>query len=343
MKILELTLDELTLEFETKFSKGLFHASALYREIFKKGAPLPLEAKEFRNSPKLTPGLKKILNLHPGTITKTISEGNLTKFITRLPDGFEIESVVIPMARYNTLCVSSQVGCRMGCSFCETGKMGLKRNLTVEEITGQVYNARHTLKKEIKNIVFMGMGEPLDNFDAVIQAIQVINEPKGFDVALRHITISTAGIGSGIENLASLNWPQLRLAISINAPNDEIRSYLMPVNRRTSMQELKSILINYPLTKRGLFLMEYILIKGVNDSRNNALQLADFLSELPVRLNLIPCNPVKNLLFESPSDQEMNRFKRLLTDAGVFVIARWSKGRSVTAGCGQLGKQYHQL
>ena len=180
MEILELTLDQLVCRFNHKFGKGLFHASALYREVFKFGNPNFVGGQSFAASPALARQIKNDLHLTPGQVTETFKENNLTKFITRLSDGEKIESVIIPMTNHQTLCVSSQVGCKMGCRFCATGKMGFKRNLTAFEITGQVFNARFTLKAPVKNIVFMGMGEPFDNFNQVIQAIRIMNEQKGF-------------------------------------------------------------------------------------------------------------------------------------------------------------------
>ncbi len=336
--ILAYPLDRLVQTLEQGYGKGLYHAEALYREVFKNGNENVLSAPEFLGSPKLSTALTGKVVVDPGAVVDTFKEENLTKFITRLPDGLKIESVIIPMTRHNTLCVSSQVGCRMGCAFCETAKLGFKRNLTVSEITGQLYNARHVLKKNIKNIVFMGMGEPFDNFDAVMTAVLVMNEQKGFNIALRHITLSTAGLVPGIERLAKMNIKGIRLAISVNGPDDKIRSGLMPVNNRWPMAELKKSLLNYPLPKRGVFLFEYILIKGVNDSRDNALRLAEFIHPLQVRLNLIPYNPIDAFDHESPCDEDMHAFADLLTEKGIFVIKRWSKGRSVSAGCGQLGK-----
>jgi 23S rRNA (adenine2503-C2)-methyltransferase len=172
--ILEFTLERLTRTFARDYRKGRFHAQALYRDIFKQGNINFLTSPEFLDSPWFARVLEGKVRVDPGQVVKTFDEGELTKFITQLPDGLEIESVIIPMTRHNTLCVSSQVGCKMGCKFCETGRMGFKRNLTVSEITGQVYNARHSLGKDIKNIVFMGMGEPFDNFDHVMGAIHVM-------------------------------------------------------------------------------------------------------------------------------------------------------------------------
>ncbi len=336
--ILEFTLERLIQTFDRDHGKGRFHGQALFRDIFKQGNKNFLSSPEFLDSPRFARALEGKVSVNPGEVVKTFDEGELTKFITRLSDGFEIESVVIPMTRHNTLCVSSQVGCKMGCKFCETGRMGFKRNLTISEITGQVYNARHNLRKDIKNIVFMGMGEPLDNFDNLMGAIQVMNEQQGFDIALRHMTLSTVGLVPGIERLAKLKMPGLRLAISINAPEDAIRSQLMPINNRFPLAALKKSLVDFSLPKRGIFLFEYILIKGLNDSPFHADLLADFINPLPVRLNLIAYNPVKGLDYESPSDGQMHAFADLLSARGIMVIKRWSRGRSVAAGCGQLGK-----
>ena len=337
MNILELTLKELAGFFRAKFGKGLFHASALYRQIYKTGSRDILSLPEFAASQTFAEKLEKRLILDPGQITDTFREKDLVKFITRLSDGQKIESVLIPMTGRNTLCVSSQAGCRMGCRFCETGRAGLKRNLSVSEIVGQVFNARFVLGENIKNIVFMGMGEPFDNFDNVISAVRIMNEQKGFDIALRHITVSTAGLVNGIEALGRLNMKGLRLAVSVNAADDKTRSFLMPVHQAHSLQSLKKALTAFPLTRRECFLFEYILIKGLNDSESDAIKLAEYIHPLPVRLNLIPLNPVKGFNYESPSDDDMQSFAETLAGQGIFVVKRWSKGRSVAAGCGQLG------
>ncbi len=338
MNILALPLDNLHQVMKRSFGKGLYHAEAVYRQVFKLGNPDILAAPEFKASPKLSRELAGRFVCEPGEVIKTFKEDHLTKFITRLGDGLKIESVIIPMTRHNTLCVSSQVGCKMGCTFCETAQLGFKRSLSVSEIVGQVWNARHTLGHDIKNIVFMGMGEPFDNFEAVMTAVKVVNAQKGFDIALRHITISTSGMVSGIDRLSAMDMPNIRLAVSINGPDDAVRSKLMPVNKRWDMAALKQSLMNYRLPKSGVFLFEYILIKGVNDSPADARKLAAFIHPLPVRLNLIPYNPIEAFAHQSPCDEEMHNFADILTRQGVFVIKRWSKGRSVSAGCGQLGK-----
>ncbi len=339
MNILAMTLDQVIHTLEKEYGKGRFHARALYREIFKNAHPDFLSIPEFAASRALARDLEKNICLEPGWVKTVFQDSDLTKFITRLSDGMEIESVIVPMNRYNTLCVSSQVGCRMGCTFCETGRMGLRRSLTTSEITGQLYNARHVLKKQIKNVVFMGMGEPLDNFAPVMAAVQIMHEQKGFDISLRHMTISTSGVVPGIRKLAGMNLAGIRLAVSVNAPDNPTRSQLMPVNKAWPLETLKKTLAAFPLPRKGTFLFEYILIKGVNDTKAHADRLADFIHPLPVRLNLIPCNPVPGLAHESPSDADMNRFSQHLVEKNIFVIRRWSKGRSVSAGCGQLGRR----
>ncbi|WP_321492004.1 23S rRNA (adenine(2503)-C(2))-methyltransferase RlmN [uncultured Desulfobacter sp.] len=336
--ILGLPLDKLVKIMQVEYGKGPFHAQALYREVFKNGGTDIDHSPEFKGSPRLWSDLGKALCILPGRVEKTIEEGGLVKFITRLADGLAIESVVIPMTRHNTLCVSSQVGCKMGCKFCQTARMGFKRNLSASEIVGQVFNARHILGHDIKNIVFMGMGEPFDNFEALMTAVEVLSSQKGCDIALRHMTISTCGVVPGIERLAQMNLPNIRLAVSINGPDDATRSALMPVNRTWPLAALKKSLETYPLPPRGVFLFEYILIKGVNDAMDHARSLARFIHPLPVRLNLIPYNPVAGFDHLSPSDEQMHEFAQQLTDKGVFVIKRWSRGRSVSAGCGQLGE-----
>lgn len=320
----------------SEFGKGAFHARALYREVFKSGNLTPQTAPEFQSSPGLTARLVPAIRISPGEIVLTRSEGRLVKFVTRLRDGHEIESVVIPMADYLTLCVSSQVGCRMGCRFCQTGKMGFIRNLTCEEIVGQVFNARHTLNYPVKNVVYMGMGEPFDNFDPVVQSIRVLGEQRGLDIAFRHITVSTAGLADGIERFGRLNLPNIRLAVSIHAADNAKRSYLMPLNRRSPLETIKAALMAYPLPERGTFLFEYVLIKGFNDSEQDAENLARYIRPLRVRLNLMACNPVDGFGPPPVSDQEMHRFAGWLRQAGVFVIKRWGKGTAVSAGCGQL-------
>lgn len=337
MNIFELTCDELTGVLETRYGKGSYHAKALIRETLKRGNRNFDQADEFRRSPALTDRLMQDVIIPHPEITGTVTEEDTVKFTTRMDDGLETESVVIPMKNHNTLCLSCQIGCKMGCRFCETGSMGLKRNLRAAEMVAQVYAARFILGKDIRNLVFMGMGEPFDNFEQVRQAIAVLSDQKGFDIAPSHMTLSTAGLVPGIEALGKSGIPNIHLALSLNAPNDRIRDRLMPVNRTWPMDRLKQALLAYPLPPRGLFLIGYVLIPGVNDAREHAMELADFLSPFPVRVNLIPLNRTRAFGQDPATDADIHRFASFLEERKVFVIKRWSRGDRLNAACGQLG------
>jgi len=267
----------------------------------------------------------------------------------------DIESVVIPMVgrtgtRTHTLCVSSQVGCAMGCGFCETAQMGLIRSLTAEEIVGQWWAATHTLGKTIDNIVFMGMGEPLDNIDEVIRAIAALTDHGGAGVPMSRITVSTVGRIDGLKKLDEVvkreGWRRLGLAVSINAPNDAVRDELMPVNRGMPMPELRDALLSFRRGCGRKICFEYVLIPGVNDAREHARQLADYLEPFkgvagvrsPLGLvNVIPYNPRRDSPWPAPTEQSVIDFMRWLTEDGLFVKRRRTKGRAMMGACGQLG------
>lgn len=294
-------------------------------------------------------------------ITRREQQDEVLKFCLEVPgvDGgapLESESVIIPMSSYrgtewHTLCVSSQVGCRMGCTFCETARMGLVRNLSAAEIVAQVLVAREQMQDRvppppkpyryfqsgIQNIVFMGMGEPLDNLDEVVQAIRVLGEPNGVAFPQSQITVSTVGRIDGLRKLAALGWPNLRLAISLNAPDDELRSRLLPVNKAMPLADLKRALLEYPIARRGLYLIEYVLLAGVNDSVEQARQVADWCRDLRCVVNLIPYNPQRDAAYETPSEAAVLRFLAELRRNGVFVKRRLTRGRDLMGACGQLG------
>ena len=268
----------------------------------------------------------------------------------------ETESVIIPMRsyrgmRWHTLCVSSQVGCRMGCTFCETARMGLVRNLTAAEIVAQFLVARELMTERaapvarpyryflsgIQNVVFMGMGEPLDNFDAVVQAIRVLAEPNGINFPHAQITVSTVGRVDGLRRLGQLAWPNLRLAISLNAPTDELRNQLMPVNKAMPLADLRRALLAYPLARKGRLMIEYVLIRGVNDSLADARAVAGWCRDLPCVVNLIPYNPQRDTAYEAPEESAVVRFAAELRQHEVFVKRRLTHGRDLRGACGQLG------
>jgi 23S rRNA (adenine2503-C2)-methyltransferase len=332
-----MTYEDLAAGMAARYGKGAYHAGALYREIFKNGNPDWHRAGAFRESPGLTRKLLRDLDLHPVQVHGTRTEGDLVKLAVRLRDGEVVESVIIPMAGRTTLCISSQVGCRMGCRFCETGRMGLRRHLTAEEMAGQVYLARWVLGHRVGNVVFMGMGEPLDNPGPVRQAIRVLTDDHGFNLARRRITVSTAGLVKGIRDLALGDQPPPRLAVSLNAPDDRIRSRIMPVNRAHPMAELRRSLLAYPLDPKGAIFIEYVMMAGVNDAPEHADELARFLRPLRVKVNLIPCNPRSDHPFRPPSPETVERFRERLVAHDLFVRRRALKGQSVMAACGQLG------
>ncbi len=273
----------------------------------------------------------------------------------------DAESVLIPMIgssgqRTYTLCVSSQVGCAMGCTFCETGQMGLIRSLTPDEIVAQWYTATHVLGIRPKNIVFMGMGEPMDNLDSVLQAIAVLKDHDGAGVPISQITVSTAGRVDGIERLAAKvrdpGWHRLGLALSLNAPNDAARSAIMPLNRRWNLAALQRALLAWPRRSGNKVCVEYVLIPGVNDSRDNAREIAEFFRPFGLLeggrvngqtvmavLNLIPYNPRRNSPWPAPTEEHVGEFMRWLTDLGVFTKRRRTKGREMMGACGQLGSE----
>ena len=280
----------------------------------------------------------------------------------------ETESVLIPMigkkrVLTHTLCVSSQVGCAMGCTFCQTAQMGKIRDLTPGEIVGQWYAARHLLGCDtIRNIVFMGMGEPTDNLDNVLKAVEVLSGRDGPNVPMSKITISTVGNVDGLRRLAEKvhepGWHRLNLAVSLNAPTDAVRSQIMPVNRKWSMGALREAILDWPIYGAAKICFEYVLIPGVNDQREHAAQIADFVlgrgeyagqrrrtcaDERDMRgalhglINLIPYNPRENSPWPAPSEEQADRFLSWLIEEGVFAKRRRTKGRDTMAACGQLG------
>ena len=337
LKILDTTHDQFVDAFRRRYGKGSHISTPVYRHVMKTGKTAFHELAAFSGLSEMAGQLKTDLVLSTGRLVKRVSGGDAVKFVTRLADELDIESVVIPMFRRQTLCVSSQVGCRMGCRFCRTGKMGLLRSLTAAEIVGQVFAARHQLGIDIRNVVFMGMGEPLDNLDNVIQAIRVLTDQRGLDIARRYITVSTVGLTAGIDRLARIGGAPVNLAVSLNAPTDDIRSRLMPINRSIPMAALRDSLLGYPLARKSALFMEYVLIQGINDRQEHARALARYLAPMTVKLNLIPYNPAPGCEWHPPSAEAYQRFHAWLVSENVFVRRRGEKGGRIMAACGQLG------
>lgn len=335
MNILGLSFAQFLAEVEKQHGKGLYHARAAYRQVFRKGSKELSGLSEFQNVPELARNIEKQIRLPECRIVGQ-QESRVSKFVSAMEDGQVVETVIIPAAGRATLCVSCQVGCRMGCRFCATGRMGFVRSLRAEEIVWQVFAARFLLKRKIDNIVFMGMGEPLDNCEQVLQAVGVISEQRGLDIAPRHITISTAGHVDGIIQLEKAAIPNLRLAVSINTADDTLRNHLMPINRRYPLDRLKSALHGYCLQEGGVVFVEHVLLAGINDSLETADRLAGFLFDLPVRVNVIAYNGDGAAPFFAPPENRVRQFCKWLSEKGIFVRRRPSLGRSISAGCGQL-------
>jgi 23S rRNA (adenine2503-C2)-methyltransferase len=282
------------------------------------------------------------LSAEPLPVVRRIQDGDVCKFVQRTHDHLEIESVVVPMRRrgqaWKTLCVSSQIGCARGCTFCETAQLGLLRNLTITEIVGQVVAARR-LGEAVRNVVFMGMGEPFDNFDAVTAACRVFADPNGLSMAWDRITLSTVGRTEGIRRLADLGWRRINLAVSLNAPNDQIRSRIMPINRLEPMANLREVLLAYPLRKCQFFMIEYVLIPGLNDSQAHAAELVEYLRPLKSVVNVVPYNPRRESPWPAPEEEQVVAFLAWLNNAGQMCKRRLTKGRDLMAACGQLGNR----
>jgi len=265
--------------------------------------------------------------------------GTTTKLLFRLADGESIECVAIPMHGGTwTLCISSQVGCARGCVFCETGREGLVRDLEASEIVAQVVYAARALDCRFRNIVFMGMGEPLDNLDNVIQAISVLRDQRGLCYSLERITLCTSGVAEGIRRLGAFGFKRLNLSISLNSALDETRSRIMPINRTIPLETLIAAMQSYPRRRNFVFCLNYCLMPGINDSPEAVAAIVVFASKLErVFVNVIPYNPGREPQGRAPTDEETDRFIATLEDAGLFVKRRRLKGGSVMAACGQLG------
>lgn len=287
--------------------------------------------------------LKEIATLSfPEVITdKTASDGT-RKWVFRYHCGNSIETVYIPETDRGTLCISSQAGCALACPFCSTAHAGFNRNLTTGEIVVQVWLAKKLLgcgdngKRKVTNVVLMGMGEPLVNFNAVIPATDIMMDDFGFGLSKRRVTLSTSGIVPAIEKLKEVT--DLSLAVSLHAPNDELRNKIVPINQRYGLQALLKACHEYVShnAQHGGVTWEYVMLKGVNDSLEHARQLADLLRGIPGKINLIPFNPFPGSQFECSSKNAISAFQRYLSDSGYVVTVRKTRGENIDAACGQL-------
>jgi 23S rRNA (adenine2503-C2)-methyltransferase len=313
-----------------------YRAGQVFRWIYHRSA------KTFSEMTDLSKDLRQRLSRH-FTIghfkpdkTQTSQDAS-KKYRFRLDDGHCVETVLIPERGHWTLCISSQVGCPIGCRFCLTGTMGLVRNLKPSEIIRQVCAVKALLPpgQPLTNIVFMGMGEPLANYDNVLQALSVIMGKNGLQFSHRRVTLSTAGIAPAIDALGKAT--RLNLAISLNAADDETRSRIMPINRTYSLEDLLASCKRFPVPRGRRLTVEYVLLSGVNDSTDDAVKLSRLLRPLRAKVNLIPFNPFEGSPFERPGEDAIQAFQDILIEHQYTVLIRWSKGQDIGAACGQLG------
>ncbi|MES2142367.1 MAG: 23S rRNA (adenine(2503)-C(2))-methyltransferase RlmN [Pseudomonadota bacterium] len=278
----------------------------------------------------------------PEIVFDQLSEDGTRKWLLRLKDGNCIETVFIPEANRGTLCVSSQVGCALNCSFCSTAQQGFSRNLTVAEIIGQVWIAVRYLAgkslchdRTVSNIVMMGMGEPLLNFENVVKAMDVMMDDFAYGFSKRRVTLSTSGIVPALQKLSEVS--EVALAVSLHAPNDELRNLLVPINKKYPLKELLSVCRNYfKDDSRRRITMEYVMLDGINDQLEHAHQLIKILQGIPVKVNLIPFNPFPNTIYRRSSQATIDKFRDYLLKAGINTITRKTRGEDIDAACGQL-------
>ena len=313
-----------------------FHARQIFAWIYAKGVT------DFDKMTNLSRPLRADLAEHfristPAVVGKDMSSDGTVKFLLALEDQRRIESVFIPDTPSQTFCVSTQVGCAMKCGFCLTGKMGLVRNLTAGEIAGQVrvLAGELGLRDSKFNIVLMGMGEPLHNYDNTMKALRMLNDEHGLAVSPKRVTLSTVGVLPALERLA--NEPLMpNLAISLHATTEDQRDALVPVNRKYGLEDILAAARKFPARRRNRITFEYVLLRGVNDTPDDARRLVRLLGNIRCKVNLIPLNEAAGIAFQRPSDDRVNAFARILADAGVTVSVRKSRGRDIRAACGQL-------
>ena len=334
--IYDLTLTDLKNYLEANNFKA-FHAKQIFRWIYDKRIDDFNQMSDI--SKKLIDKLSADFYFDTLTLqTKQISEDGTEKYLFSLKDGALIESVLMIFDYGYSACISSQVGCNMGCAFCASGLLKKQRDLTTGEIVSQVlYIQKYLDNKDIRlgNIVVMGTGEPFDNYDNVMKALNIINDPFGLQIGARHISISTCGIVPMIKRFSDENL-QYNLAISLHASNDELRSELMPVNKAYPLKELIDSLKYYSENNNRRITFEYLLLKDINDQKKNALELKQLLKGLNAYINLIPYNTVQEKDFKTTSDEDALRFYDLLKKENIAVTLRQKRGVDIDAACGQL-------
>ena len=332
-----MTIEELS-RFLAEMGEPKFRAKQVFCWLHQKGV---LSFDEMSNLPvSLREKLRENCYITSFSIVRKLSSqlDGTVKYLFELPDGEYVETVLMRYEHGNSLCISSQVGCRMGCEFCASTKAGFIRHLTPSEILEQVYAVSRDTGEKISNIVLMGIGEPLDNFDNVMRFLELISHPEGLNLSHRHISLSTCGVVDRIYELADKNL-QLTLSISLHATDDETRSSIMPINRRWNIEELLKACRHYTDRTHRRISYEYSLIKGVNDSKEKALRLAKLLKGTLCHVNLIPVNYVEEAGFEKSSKEAVYAFQKTLNDKGINATVRRTLGADINAACGQLRRQ----
>ncbi|MDP1609118.1 MAG: 23S rRNA (adenine(2503)-C(2))-methyltransferase RlmN [Chlamydiales bacterium] len=318
-----------------------FRAAQVYDWIYVHGA------QSFEQMTNLGLSLRNKLSeafLFPAlTLVRTVEseDGETIKFLWKLSDGNLVESVLICSAARRTVCVSCQVGCPARCAFCASGKEGLLRNLSTGEIVEQVLHIDRYLRSKgerVCHIVFMGMGEPMENYDAVVEAISIFNDPKAFHISQRRITVSTVGVVEGIDKLAKEDL-SVNLVLSLHAPNQHLRKKIIPYARKYPLEEILMAMERYSRETKRDITYEYTLLADLNDGPKEAEELAQLLSGKQCTVNLIPYNPVDGLKLKRPAKEAIEEFRSILVDAGINTTWRYTKGKDIAAACGQLAMQ----
>lgn len=337
--IRSMTLPELKADFEELGEKN-FRAAQVYKwvasgcENFDDMSNISKPLRDKLKDEYFIPGVKVVKKLK-SNLDETV------KYLYELHDGERIESVLMKYNHGYTVCISTQVGCRMGCSFCASGLGGLYRNLLPSEMLAQIMMAGNDNNIRVSNIVLMGMGEPLDNFDNVKRFLQLVSDPDGLGIGYRHISLSTSGVVPGIYKLAELNLP-ITLSISLHAPFDDIRSDMMKVNRRWNISELLKACREYQAVTGRRISFEYAMIKGKNDTDACALELAGILKGILCHVNLIPVNPVKENDYEKSDRKALTQFAEKLCSLGINTTVRRTLGGDIDASCGQLRRKFEE-
>lgn len=337
--IYNLTLEEMENYFLSIGSKK-FHAKQLFEWLYIKRIKSLDEASNI--SKDLNQVIKKDFEFNPLKIVEVQEEVDVKKYLFELHDGEHIEAVLMFHDFGNSVCVSSQVGCNMGCKFCESGRRKKVRNLETYEMVLQILMIEEELGKRISHVVVMGIGEPFDNYDNVMNFFTIINSPFGLAIGSRHLTISTCGVVPKIKEFAEFPL-QVNLAVSLHAPNNEIRNKIMPINKVYPLEKLIPALKEYYKKTNRRLTFEYILLEGINDSESNALELSKLVKGMNCYINLIPYNETNNIEFKRTNTIKIMKFYDILKRNNITVTIRREFGRNISAACGQLRSKKEEL